>query len=62
MTTANHFRITATIVRARQRLEDLDPKLVTYDQLRVIEERNISRLEDLLAEPMSVDIIEEVFE
>jgi len=56
MTTANHFRITATIARARQRLEDADT-----DEQRVIEEANIERLQDLLAEPMNHNVIEDNF-
>ena len=61
MTNPNHFRIIGTIKKARARLQSLDPHLTTYDQLRVIEERNIERLQDLLAAPMNEDIIQDNF-
>jgi len=56
MSSMNFHQITATIARARQRLEDAET-----DEQRVIEEANISRLENLLAEPMNHNVIEDDF-
>lgn len=61
MTNPHHFKITATIARARKRLSELDRSLVTYNELAKLELANIGRLENMLAQETSSDIIEEDF-
>jgi len=56
MTNQNHFQITATIQRAKKRLDE-----AATDSQRIIELAHIEALQNMLAEPMSVDIIENDF-
>jgi len=58
----HHFKITATIDRARKRLSELDRSLVTYNELAKLELANIDRLENMLVEPTSNNVIEDDFD
>ena len=57
MTTPNHFKITATIQRAKKRLDE-----AVTDSQRIIELAHIEALQNLLAEPTSDNIMEDSFE
>ena len=56
MTDPNHFKITATIKRAKKRLDE-----AVTDSQRIIELAHIEALQNMLAEPMNVNFLEDDF-